>query len=308
LDLDNDLSEMKRFTIFFVLLWTAAFCDAQIHIEKFYVGSDSLSSILFDFQAEEDKSAVARQLEQITFDFLITDASLSFEFDSLRYAKYLKAEDESFTLLTWVVPLSGGHYRYFGFLQKISDKSVDTVYQLKPAGEATDPYTHNDFQSWPAAVYTQILPRDKKEDYYTLMAWVGKSEGLSGKRIETLAFDSLGHPVFGIPVFSMKNGNTQNRVDFEYTAELPFHLSYELQKLPDEKRKTGWMIVFNRIGGNTPGMGRMFRGPVPSFDIFDAFVKIGRKWVLFEDIDPRVNTKKLISDPPSEIGLPDIKK
>jgi hypothetical protein len=222
------------------------------------------------------------------------------------------ADDGSFALLTWTVPLAKEQFLYSGFVQKLNpgkrnQSLIDTVFHLQASKTETDKNTTYRLDNWPGAVYTQILPKAKKTNYYTLLAWIGKPPGLAGKRVETLAFDTAGYPLFGVPAFAMKEGTEQCRLDFEYTSEVPFHLAYEMQRLPGEKRKTGWMIVFNRLGGNSPGMGRMFRGPVPSFDVYDALVPIGERWIFFEDIDPRADTKNLDDSPPQEIGLPKIK-
>lgn len=298
---------MKR--LFFCVAMISGFCfgNVQSQTNDFKTITDSLSKILFGNFPDEEKISINQQLEKNTLTFLQSDSSISFTYDSLLYAKYLLSDDGSFALLTWVVPLAENQYHFSGFLQKISKSDVDTVFQLTPSKKETKPNIAYAMKDWPPAVYNQILPKGKKEDYYTLFGWVGKDEGLAGKRIETLTFDSVGQPVFGVPAFSMKDGNTQYRVDFEYTSEVPFHLGYELQRLPGEKRKTGWMIVFNRIGGNTPGMGRVFQGPVPSFEYFDAYIPINEKWVFFEDVHPRANTKGLSDERPTEIGLPDIK-
>ncbi len=299
---------MKRFFFFVIFLLNLSFANAQYFGDVFREDADSLSGILFGNFPDEEKLIANQQLEMLTLAFLQSDSSLQFTYDSLLFASYVQSEDESFSLLTWVIPLADHHYMFSGFFQMISHKQIDTVYCLKPLDVEVENNLVYSMQKWPEAVYKQILPKGKKEKYYTLLGWVGKPEGLAGKRIETLTFDSLGQPVFGVPAFTMKDGSVQNRIDFEYTNEVPFHLSYELQRLPGEKRKTGWMIVFNQIGGNTPGMGRVFRGPVPSFEFFDAFVPINEKWVFFEDVHPRANTKDLSDEPPTEIGLPEIRK
>jgi hypothetical protein len=207
-----------------------------------------------------------------------------------------------------VVPLTDHNYLYTGFLQKIEttkskSPEIDTVFRLKPSRSEIEISKSYSIKNWPSAVYTQILPQEKHTSFYTLLGWVGKPYGLAGKTIETLSFDTTGAPVFGLPAFSMKDGNLQNRILFEYTSEVPFHLAYEQQRLPGEKRRNDWMIIFNRIGGNTPGMGRMFRGPVPSYEYFDAFAMIGGRWVFFEDVKPVVNTKGVDDNRPKEIGL-----
>jgi|GEM_PF-760594 len=298
---------MKRFFLFVFFLSIFSFTNAQTFAKEFIISADSLSKTLFSDSPDQEKLQANLELEALTFEFLSRDSSLQFTYDSLLFAKYLLSNDGSFALLTWVVPLDENKYHFSGFMQMISKSGVDTVFKLISSEKETKSNVAYTMQNWPPAVYNQILPKGKKEKYYTLFGWVGKDEGLAGKIIETLALDSIGQPVFGVPVFLMKDGNMQCRVDFEYTSEVPFHLNYELQRLPGEKRKTEWMIVFNRIGGNTPGMGRTFRGPVPSFEVFDAFIPINQKWVFFEDVHPRANTKGLSDDRPTEIGLPELR-
>lgn len=284
---------------------------AQESAEKLIHSADSIAKILFTGSPDDLKVKTNQEFEVQVLDFLNQPYSVDFTWDSIRFVKYLKPEGEHFAILTWVVPLADHQYHYSGFVQKLSWKNeveVDTVYALNPAKEQIDLRRSYPADNWPAAVYQEILPKDKNTGFYTMLGWVGKPAGLAGKTIETLRFDTAGSPVFGVPAFSMKDGSAQNRIMFEYTGEIPFHLAYEQQRLPGEKRRNHWMIVFNRIGGNTPGMGRMFRGPVPSYEIFDAFAMIGSRWVFFEDIKPIVNTRDLDDSRPKEIGLTPPKK
>ncbi len=303
---------MKHFIILSLFLLYFTFSFAQGFSKSYQDTANSLAATLYGNFSDEEKIAANLALENISQEFLSKDSSLNFTYDSISFLRHLTSEDGSFALLTWAVPLENDQLLYSGFVQKLntgrrSQSRVDTIFLLKAADKSPDKNASYPTDQWPGAVYDRILPKAKNADYYTLLAWVGKPQGLAGKRIETLTFDTAGDPMFGVPAIIMKEGSVQNRLDFEYTSEMPFHLAYELQRLPGEKRKTGWMIVFNRLGGNTPGMGRMFRGPVPSFDTYDALIPIGSQWVLFEDIDPRANTKDLDDSPPQEIGLPRVK-
>jgi hypothetical protein len=47
----------------------------------------------------------------------------------------------------------------------------------------------------------------------------------------------------------------------------------------------------------------MFRGPVPSYEFFDAYAMIGGRWVLFEDVKPTVDTRGVDDSRPGEMGL-----
>ena len=280
------------------------YSPAQGSSDSLIAETGSAAELLFTDTSDQVKITTNEALEIRFSRFLQSDEFMDFTWDSVAYVSYLTPEDAPFALLTWTVPLKDHKFLYSGFLQKLSgDGNPDTVIRLIPAEEEAEAQKSYPAGQWPAAVYQKILPGEKDAEFYTLFGWVGKPEGLAGKTIETLAFDSAGMPVFGVPAFSMKDGSIQNRVRFEYTDQVPFHLAWEKQRLPGEKRKNDRMIIFNRIGGNTPGMGRMFRGPVPSYDYFDAFAWIGGKWVFFEDVRPTVDTRGLDDKPPKEIGL-----
>ena len=277
---------------------------AQGTFDDLIAGADSAAELLFTDTSDQVKISTNEALELRLSGFLQSDESVDFTWDSMPFVKFLAPENGSFAIVTWTVPLQVHTYVYSGFLQKRDKENcVDTVIRLLPAKEEKDIHKSYPAEKWPAAVYNKILPKKKDADFYTLFGWVGKPEGHAGKVIETMAFDTAGMPVFGMPAFAMKDGSLQNRIFFEYTDQVPFHLAWEKQRLPGEKRKNDHMIIFNRIGGNTPGMGRMFRGPVPSYEYFDAFARIGGKWVFLEDVRPTVDTRDLDDRPPKEIGL-----
>jgi hypothetical protein len=278
---------MKHFfgSLFLFLFFASGY--GQTASEDFKSEVDSLGTILFSDATDEVKNTQNKVLEERMYDFLLREDSRTFTYDSLRFIKYLKPENASFALISWVIPLIDYTHLYSGFIQKWNPMGVDTIIRLQPETLQIEPDKSYDAGHWPAAVYYQIIA-DENADFYTLFGWVGKPRDLAGKIIETLGFDSTGMPVFGRPVFSMKDGSLQSRVEFEFTNQIPFHLAYELQALPPQKTSEDWMIVFNRLTGNSAGMGRMFYGPVPSYDVFDGFARINGKWVFFEDIDPRV--------------------
>lgn len=293
---------LRLVLLFSGMLWFGLL-SAQTASDSLIAQAGSVTKILFTDTTDQVKTSTNDALEKQVSGFLQQDESIMFTWDSIRFAKYLKSEDGSFAILSWVVPLRDHQFRYSGFIQKFANDRVDTVYRLIPLNDAIDVSKSYGAEKWPVAVYEKMLPREKKAGFYTMFGWVGKSRGLAGKVIETLAFDSAGAPVFGVPAFAMKNGTTHNRIEFEYTDEVPFHLAWERQLLPGEKRRKDHIIIFNRIGGNTPGMGRVFHGPVPSYEYFDAFAWIGDQWVFFEDVRPRANTKDLDDRPPKEMGL-----
>jgi hypothetical protein len=277
---------------------------SQIHQSSFLQKSDSLARILYSDTDDQQKISANDELNVLFAEFLLQEAATTSTYDSLIFLKNLTTEDAAFCLLTWVVPLANEKFLYSGFIRKMKSGSVDTVFRLRSSEEGSEPNESYTPKSWPGAVYSEIIQHSvKDQDFYTLIGWQGKGEGLSGRIIETLWFDEEGKPVFGLPVIVTKSGELMCRHVFEFTDQVPFHLAYERQRLPGEKRKKDWMIVFNRLTGNQPGMGRFFRGAVPSYEIFDAFVFVGNRWVLFEDIDPRIESGSLPDERPGNLNL-----
>jgi len=277
---------------------------SQSKQEEFITQADSLAQILFSDAADSIKILVNEELRQNFKTLLHEPESQTFPFDSLTFVRFLAWPDGKFSLLSWVVPLAQREFLYSGFIQKMNNGKIDTVIELKPTTADIMVNEKYSSENWPGAVYTKIIGNATKgKEFFTLLGWQGKGEGLSGRIIETLWFDQQGNPVFGLPVFKMKSGNLQHRHIFEFTDQVPFHLAYERHRLPKEKRKTDWMIVFNRLSGNQPGMGRFFNGAVPSYEVFDAFIFIGNQWVLTEDVDPRVDSQRLPNQRPREMNL-----
>ncbi|NCA84032.1 MAG: hypothetical protein EOM83_00480 [Clostridia bacterium] len=300
---------MKPRVAALLFLFVPLLLPAQTFDTLFVDKARELSQIIYADTADSVKLQANQELEQLVADFLSTSFFPAFSIDSLPFIKYLVPDDDSFDLLTWVMPLSDHRWHYSGMIKKAGAQEKDTIFRLQPILRQASADSTYSFTQWPGAVYRKVIGRSTKENpFYTLTGWRGETEGLAGRVIEALWFDSAGTPQFGLPVFVMKNGAQQQRVIFTFTSQVPFHLAYELQLLPGEKRRRDQMIVFNRLGGNNAQLGQMFRGAVPRYDIFDALVSIAGQWVLFEDIDARTDTRQAPKFDPPEQGLGNPKK
>lgn len=218
---------------------------------------------------------------------LKTTSSLSFPFDSLRFVKVASPPDHSFILITWTVPYVDGH-NYYGFIQRISKNEIAEVHELTDNGGSREPGRNYPATHWPGAVYYKLIEKSTKTGrLFTLFGWVGGEPGTARRVIEVLTFDEADKPVFGAPVFLLEQDELHYRVNFEYTDQVPFHLAYEEQFIPGRRSKKDRMIVFNRLRGNDPAMGRYFRAAVPSYNTFDALIFENGYWKLHKDIDAR---------------------
>jgi hypothetical protein len=300
---------MKPRIAAFLFLFVPLLLPAQTYDTLFVDKARELAQIIYADTADSIKLQANQELEQWAADFLSTSFFPAFSIDSLPFIKYLVPNDDSFDMLTWVMPLSDHRWHYSGMIKKTGAQEKDTIFRLQPILRQASADSIYSFKQWPGAVYRNVISRSTKENpFYTLTGWRGETEGLAGRVIEALWFDSAGTPQFGLPVFVMKNGEPQYRILFTFTDQVPFHLAYEPQLLPGEKRKRDQMIVFNRLGGNNAQLGRMFKGAVPRYDIFDALVNIAGRWVLFEDIDARTDSRHLRNFEPPEQGLGNPKK
>jgi hypothetical protein len=300
---------MKLRAASFLLLLLPLLLPAQSADSIFIAKARGLSEVIYTDTTDSVKLQRNQELEQLVTDFLSNPLLPTFSFDSLQFIKHLRPDDGSFDLLTWVVPLSNHRWHYSGLIRKIDAKNGDTIFRLQPIQWQPSADSSYSYTQWPGAVYRKVISRSPKGNpFYTLTGWHGETEGLAGRMIDVLWFDSAGAPLFGLPIFVMKDGSQQQRVFFSFTDQVPFHLAYEMQLLPGEKRRSDQMIVFNRLGGNNAQLGQMFRGAVPRYDIFDAFVFINGKWVLHQDVDARTDTRNLPKFDPPEQGLGDPKK
>jgi hypothetical protein len=294
---------MRLFFLLFLVVVIENNLVSQEDYKDFIFKADSISTKIFSAENDTIKDVLNEELKLAVFNYLQKDESVFFPYDSLKFAKYVQNELGDLRLLTWVVPLDSSKFFYTGFLTKVKFGEIDTVIELKPSKSALSLTESYSGDNWPGAVYTRLISNSVKgENFYTLIGWQGKDAGISGRIIEALWFNSEGLPNFGLPVFRIKSDELQHRYLFEFTNQVPFHLAYERHRIPG-KKKTDWMIIFNRIIGVKPGMGSYFRGAVPSYEFFDAFVFNGNQWVFFEDIDPRIDSRILPDKRPENLDL-----
>lgn len=279
---------MRKLIFLIFLFGNLQVISAQIPDSLFIMKFDSIAGIIYSPQSDSVKLAANDTILVMLTDFLSTTQSLTFPFDSLKFVKVVSPAGFDFRLITWTIPLSGSRHSYYGFLQKISKGVVANVVELKDNGGIRNTDQSYTCDNWPGAVYYRIIEtKSGKVNIFTLFGWVGESSGKACRIIETLVFNESGEPVFGWPAFQTEQGNLQNRVIFEFTDQVPFHLAYEEQLLPGKRKKRGWMIVFSRLVGNDPSLGRFFQAQIPSYDTFDAFIFEKDHWKLHKNIDVR---------------------
>ncbi len=249
---------------------------------------------LYEDHSDSIKLEVNDSLESLMADVLSKTSALDVSADTLKFLKSLISEDEKFRLISWAYPISGNRHRYSGFIQRFNkDGASDTLINLRFTKDKDDLYAVLPAEEWPGAVYFDLIEkRSKQGTTYTLFGWMAAGSGRAKRVIEVLDFDSKGAAMFGKPVFIIDPVKNQSRVIFEFTDQVPFHLAYEMHPMPGKKRKKTEMIVFNRLVGNNPRMGRVYKGSVPDYSTFDGLFFSDGKWRLYRDLDLRVDTDK----------------
>ncbi len=197
------------------------------------------------------------------------------KFDSLKNVSVITSEDNKIRLYTWMMPYyDGSKYDYFGFLQ-VKTPTMDTLIQLidstasikKPESEKLVP------ERWIGAIYYKIIEaKQKKNTFYTLLAWKAKDQKVTQKLIEVLYIEK-DKVKFGYPI--IKSGSVfKNRMIFTFNAQASMTLNFD-------KNFNG--IVFDHMGTNKNNLSQI-NGPDGTYDGLQF--KKG-KWLLIRDIDVR---------------------
>jgi hypothetical protein len=197
------------------------------------------------------------------------------KFDSLKNVSVITSEDNKIRLYTWMMPYyDGSKYDYFGFLQ-VKTPTMDTLIQLmdstasikKPESEKLFP------ERWIGAIYYKIIEvKQKKNTFYTLLAWKAKDQKVTQKLIEVLYIEK-DKVKFGYPL--IKSGSVfKNRMIFTFNAQASMTLNFD-------KNFNG--IVFDHMGTNKNNLSQI-NGPDGTYDGLQF--KKG-KWLLIRDIDVR---------------------
>ncbi|OQX77765.1 MAG: hypothetical protein B6D64_07790 [Bacteroidetes bacterium 4484_276] len=251
-----------------------------------------LAKMLFENRPDSVKFQINGRVEDLIHAHLAHTNSVAGLFDTLSFLKSLISENGKFRIVTWAFPVSNGSFHYSGVVQVFGNRgSKDTLIRLHHKMGEDDLFKTFVPSEWPGAVYYDLIERKYRQSTtYTLLGWMGAETGKAKRVVEILDLDNEDQVRFGAPKFMMGPGETQSRVVFEYTDQVPFHLKYENHSKPGKKRKKEDMIVFNRLVGNNPQMGRMYKAKIPDYSTFDGLIFEKGKWLLYRDLDLRMGT------------------
>jgi len=267
--------------------------DADPDSLYFREAEDSLHAMatrIVQPEGDDDRLLNNQKFKAWLSEVLTHEGSFDYPFDSLSTVSVLYSPDKDFRLITWYVPLSGQQFRYFGYLQRGKEETLNSaLYELSDhtgqirAEEAGALKPGN----WYGAYYYEMIHHQDEQgtNVYTMLGWKGDNPQTRIRVIEPLVIRD-GDPVFGHTAFDGPYAEN-HRVIFEYSAAVSMSLLYErdFYQKGDSLRH---MIVFDRLEPLNEGLRGHYQFYKPEVNIFDGMYIEDGKWVLVKDVDARM--------------------
>ena len=211
--------------------------------------------------SDNEKLNANSEFKKRFIDYLRSQPKIAMNhgFDGLRMFKGM-APDGSFRIFNWNIPLQNKNHYECLFIRSV-DGIINIIECKKNIAEISQLITKNaDHTRWPAALYFDIIPiNKKKKNQFVLLGWDGNDELTNRKVIEVITVGKKSIK-FGAPIFRdyMKRAR---RIVFEYSDEVTMSLSH------DKKFKR---LVFDHLAPSSQNLvGKFeFYGPDMTFDCF----------------------------------------
>lgn len=241
--------------------------------EKFQIINNPNVPIIYK---DEANIYIINKLENI----LKSPMSIDLKFDSLKYLSVLKADNSLLKIYTWQV-IGKDRAKYYGFIQTVNKRNKITLTKLNDESEYNSKDADKqlfDNDNWYGALYYKLITfKIKKSNPYYILLGINVNDKITNKKIiETLSFSKKNKPVFGADLFKIESVK-QKRIIFEYSDFVTMSLRF------DEKLKA---IVFDHLSPSDPSLKGKYMYYGPDFS-YDAFIIKKKKWVLFENINPK---------------------
>jgi hypothetical protein len=237
--------------------------------------SDSLKKV------PEDSSRMLLNLKIVDIvKTIIKDiTSFNIRLDSLKHVGRIISTDNTFSLITWNVPLNDGTHKFFGFVQLNPGKdSICKIFELKDnSGNFKDNIGDASFgcSNWYGALYYEIIPcKAGSETVYTLLGMHYNDLFTNRKIIESMYFNETGSPMFGAPIY-FYNGHKQSRIVFDYSISASMMLRF------DNRLN---MIVFDHLAPPSPLYSGNFKYYGPDFSV-DGLKFENGKWAYYPNVN-----------------------
>lgn len=238
----------------------------------------SLFAKMASVMPEVDKIKLAQEAEAKLISYLNSQNREELVDVKIPHLGRVEADNGLMAIYTWNIPLEDGGSHYYCVLHyKSTKKKPATVLSLSDATDDISVTRKMGITQWYGALYYTVLNyKVRKKMYYVVMGWDGHNSLISRKVIDVIVVSRNGNISLGAPVFQVAN-RFQNRVLFQYSAEVRMMLQYDLDKkmivfdqlIPIENRYTGFYQYYS-----------------PSF-AYDGYKLKKGKWWLRKDLDLR---------------------
>lgn len=179
--------------------------------------------------------------------------SFQYPFKDLKTISIQYPPDSSFRIFTWVLEKNNKTYRFYGAIQMNTGEDALKLYPLYDYSDSIQNPLDAELtnESWYGALYYRILQVEhRKTKYYTLLGWDGNT-AMSTKKIADVLYFEDDKPIFGAPIFEIKEEGAEetvikNRMILEYKVNSGVSMNYyppedmiihDFVIAPDEKSK-----------------------------------------------------------------------
>jgi hypothetical protein len=283
---------MKKILFLFLLAFQLTLESQNLNHEKrefFEKKQDSLKILQKKIYTTKTDSLVFKFNKQFIQAFetvLYNQASIDFEFDSLKDCSRLRSADGKIRIITWNIYKNDETYFYFGFVQVRTSNGCETYKLIDKSTGIKSPELHSaNCDKWFGMLYYNIIDCG---DYYTLLGWDGNDKLIKRKFIDVLYLKN-NEPFFGKDIFEINNKNPK-RLMFEYSSEVSMSLKY----YPELKR-----IVFDHLAPKDALLEGQYQYYGPDFSV-DALKFSKGKWKFEKDYDIKNDKNKndnIVVDP-----------
>ena len=205
-----------------------------------FLGDSAIQSRSWEIR----EAACIQFLKKLKYALLIENSFL-YPFDSVKTMSIVQPEDNTFRIITWQLAMKDMTHRYYGTIQ-MNEPNLKMFPLIDMSMFVKNPQdTLLSSNSWYGCVYFNIVKQKyKRNDYYLLFGWDGNDMFSNKKLVDVLTFNEMGTPMFGYPMFLLKDDpDPKTRVIIEYKEDASPVMNY------DEKMK---MIVISYLRPENP--------------------------------------------------------
>lgn len=240
-----------------------------------FLGDSSVQSLSWEIR----EVATIQFLKKLKQALLIENSYL-YPFDSVKTMSIVQPEGKEFRILTWQLAMKDMTHRYYGTIQM-----KDAALKMFPLIDMSLFIRHEQdtllsANSWYGCLYYNIVKQTyKRNTYYLLFGWDGNDMFSNKKLIDVLTFDKMGTPMFGYPMFLLKDDpDPKTRIVIEYKEDASPVMNY------DEQEK---MIIISYLRPENPLSEGIYFTYIPDGTYVGFYFKKGM-WRFQEKVFDRV--------------------